>query len=753
MYTQWAQYELTPVLDQCTPPLPIPRRRSAIFSIVIRFHNALAALLAAIPSCSAPDEASPVRSPCEAASIAILQEPVAAQDLTVSMDLAASPHVERARSDLQSYLTQLWQVPVEVDSTPPAFTQPHVVWVSTSAEAGALVGATPSQGYVIRSVERGSSRVIVVHAADEANAVFGMYALLEELGVRYFHPMQELVPALPGPHLPAVVDISREPAFRVRGIQLHLLHPLEYFRPFNEPGDRNLEVALRVIDWLVKTGQNHVQWSILRTVDFEAWRPHAQAIIDYAHSRGVTVGAVVDVWGGASLQNAYDLISSEENWSEELETQLDKLMTIDWDIVEMGLGEFLSSEPGTVITWLNHATAYMADHHPHAKLSITNHVGNYPELWIDYEGEETFYYHLPGEADPRLVNNVHTVFFFDLFRDWGGYGHPDFHLQRDFLYEQLGQREMRYMPESAYWCTADIDVPVFLPEYIHARWVDIHELDREVRERGLPAVEGHVLFSSGHEWGYWMTDYLTAKMMWSPGAELDDFLADITRSFGSCTAEVHAPFAQYTALQTEFLFDLRLMGYLTGEDLHDDLGFLLDITTHPTRIAYHDVLDMNPEELDSFERDVLGGLAAFAAEVEPIESTFADVCTRSDAGLRPWCAELADGIRVTRLRALHALALYRGVVSHARGEDAAAHFAEAKRIRALAAEVIHRREESYRFDVEELTGAYANPTRYPFGYLRQAHTQCLWERQEQQAEIVVEIGGAPSFTAIPSCQD
>src|SRR5262249_45248982 len=131
------------------------------------------------------------------------------------------------------------------------------------------------------------------------------YALLDALGIRFFHPKQELVPTLPGPRFPAALDVTRAPWVKVRGLQFHTLHPIEYFDVFNQPGDANLADAQRVIDWLVKTGQNHLQWVLLSTVDFDAWAPHAQAILDYAHARNVTVAAVVQTWGGSSLQNNY----------------------------------------------------------------------------------------------------------------------------------------------------------------------------------------------------------------------------------------------------------------------------------------------------------------------------------------------------------------------------------------------------------------------------------------------------------------
>ena len=57
-------------------------------------------------------------------------------------------------------------------------------------------------------------------------------------------------------------------------------------------------------------------------------------------------------------------------------------------------------------------------------------VGNYPQLYVQYKGEPTYFYHLPKFADPRLGQTTHTLFWFDTYRDQGMYEHPDFHFQR-----------------------------------------------------------------------------------------------------------------------------------------------------------------------------------------------------------------------------------------------------------------------------------------------------------------------------------
>lgn len=113
-------------------------------------------------------------------------------------------------------------------------------------------------------------------------------------------------------------------------------------------------------------------------------------------------------------------------------------------------------------------------------------------------------------------------------------------------------------------------------------------------------------------------------------------------------------------------------------------------------------------------------------------------------------------MRIVRLRLEHSVALYRSVLAHARGDSGAAtaRLEEGRALTDKAKDVITEREKHYRFDVGRLTDAYENPTLYKFGYLRQAHTQCLWRREDEQARRILEenlVGSAP--TGLPSCLD
>ncbi len=159
----------------------------------------------------------------------------------------------------------------------------------------------------------------------------------------------------------------------------------------------------------------------------------------------------------------------------------------------------------------------------------------------------------------------------------------------------------------------------------------------------------------------------------------------------------------------------------------------------------------------AFEESVVAQLEAMASQTEPLESAMAARCAtaKADAQLAPWCDELWDGIAIVRLRLQHTAELFRSTLAYARGEAASAqsYFDQATATTAQAAIVIARREAEYRFDVTTLTGKYANPTIYQYGYLRQAHTQCYFQRREDQVTSLLQTGVAAETLSLRTCDN
>jgi hypothetical protein len=76
-----------------------------------------------------------------------------------------------------------------------------------------------------------------------------------------------------------------------------------------------------------------------------------------------------------------------------------------------------------------------------------------------------------------------------------------------FLLAEHQKRETWYYPESAYWITFDVSVPMLLLPYLKARLTDIDSC-------AAHHIPGHLTFSSGWEWGYWLVDWSIARWSW-----------------------------------------------------------------------------------------------------------------------------------------------------------------------------------------------------------------------------------------------
>jgi hypothetical protein len=622
---------------------------------------------------------------------------------------------------------------------------------------------------IARADDDGGPRLVVQGASARA-AAYGAYDLLERLGARFFHPEEPLLPRLPAVTLPKLGDVDDggavivTPAFSVRGTQLHTLHPLETLDSFFRPGDDTFAEAERFLDWMLATRQNHLQLFLLDNFTDAQWQ-HLARTIDAAHARGIDVGAVVQLWGGASLQNAYVIAEDGDAPPAALHAGVDRVLQLPFDAIELAMGEFLAADPAFIVDALSELTAYVADNHPGVDVSVVNHVGNYEDLYVDYQGEDIYYYHLPGKADSRLINNVHTVFLFDLVRPRAMYGHEDFFFHAEFLREQLQQdRRLRYIPESAYWCSADIDVPLFLPEYVRARLLDVEllrQMQAEARSAGSPGVlEGHVMFSSGHEWGYWLTDYVSARALWDDGVgtDVDGALRHAFAAFGTCAPGVTRGVRALMDQQEDLIFTHDLAAYLSTEDIHDDVGNLTGYFVQRLRLSFDEASRLEGTERKAFERDVVARLEDAAAAAHAMADDIALGCGGEGTVFDNYCRELVDGTRVTALRMQHSALLYRSALrafgpGGDRGE-ARALLDDAAAARAEAADVIADREARYRYDVARLTGSGVdNGTRYPFGLYAQAHNQCLWKRQEQQLQIYIDEGRTASPFELVTCQE
>ena len=626
-----------------------------------------------------------------------------------------------------------------------------------------LAALTPSSGLVVGTDPRDGLQIVVVddaaiplegyqlsrdgetlrvQAHDVLGAQYGVSAALEALGFRFRHPFDAYVPSVL--EIGEIDEAVHKPDIRVRGIQLHTLHPIEGYFAFWEPGAGSTNDAHRIIDWVIKNRGNFLQWvpldNIQKPEQHAAWKPFTQELIDYAHARGVRVGLNIQIYGASNLQNAYDLVDEEaQPVGPQVAARLVPITAdLPFDVYTLSFGEFFNADSQAFIDAINEVRRQLVIAAPQAETHALIHVGD--KQRVQFMGEELIYYFLVKFADSSIIPNVHTVMFYNLFEDAGGaYHHDSFLDHRLFLQEKMcaGER-VAYQPETAYWVAFDTSVPQFYPLYIHSRLLDLDMLQRP--EGPCGTLDQHYLFSTGWEWGYWLNDVTALRASYELTSPQQAIAAELAPDLGLPAA---ALVSRMMEVQHERVMIGRLTGYLVGRDAVIDIGRTADIVSQPDRVTFDQLVGGLGRTEVIF---MLFQLRRYADELDGLDEELAALDLRDNR----WSRELRDSFAINRLRARFVLATYEATLAHIDGdlEMAATRFGHAEELLARARTVVARRHG----DLHDTHGRRhldktANQTFYQFGYLFFADTLCYWDRE------LVQVGGVLGSTSAvpPSC--
>jgi len=598
----------------------------------------------------------------------------------------------------------------------------------------------PPEGY---RIDADGPQRWTIHAHDVLGAQYGATDALENLGYRFRHPFDPYVPRVPAEE-GAPRGVVHRPQVRVRGLQLHTLHPIESYFAFWEPSAGSTNDAHRIIDWVIKNRGNYLQWVALDDImdpdRHAAWKTFTQELIADAHMRGVRVGLNIQLFGQSNLQLAFDLSDDKTGTvpiADEIAARL-PLVTQDlpFDVYDLSFGEFFGADPQRFIDATNEVSHQLAVLAPAAEMHAVVHVGATQR--VTFMGRDLLYYFLVQYADPRIVPDIHTVMYYDLYEDAGGaYHHVDFDEHREYLLDRMCAGEpAAYFPETAYWVAFDDSIPMAVPLYVHSRWLDLSRLAAE----GCGPLDEQLLFSSGWEWGYWLHDTTALRASYElPPSPQDAIAFDFAPDLGARAAALVDDLAteQHTALMTH-----RLAAYLASRDAAIDAGRALDIVSQPDRITFDDLVASG--DVAGFTASVLTPLEAHADALDALAARLDKLAL---PGSR-WTRELRDGLTIDRLRARFVIAAYRAVVDHLGGGDGAAAYQEAAaRLADAAALVARRHADLHDTHRRRLVDETPNDTVYQYGYLHMADTLCYWHRELGQVGEIVGQGNEP----VPGC--
>lgn len=625
--------------------------------------------------------------------------------------------------------------------------------------------------------------------------LYASYALLEQLGFHFLHPLQATLPERLSQQFRAQQE---SPYWPIRAWHLHTQHPIELTHvlngwgeegPHDEAGWRALLPEWEAfLEWSIANKQNRVEWFLLMADSWQAFAdsPERQArlreLVAMAHDWGLAVG--IDAPIAFKQQHAWTMIRERGQENAQIQHAVAWLNEAGFDYfeIEMGFSEFTHPTAHEMLEWMNEATRTAAEQFgkpTYVKVHCTqNQVA---KGFVDPETGEPLNFNFLGYyADQRLGVLPHTVQFYDLEGPAPTYDNQNFNYIRRYMQLEAGRREVLYYPETAYWVSYDIDVPLFLPIYLDRRLYDLRLIAEDERagrmgrgEHAGSRIQGQVNFSSGWEWGYWMNDVVTARAAWQPYATagshaeaLTQALGPVVAPFGVAGDAVRDVILQWIDLQNRLFLHGEIAGqrpdevtlrnaqaYLQGWEAWDDVMKLLgQLETQPSKMG---MLDMhNPvapakHKLPYEELQPL--LAATARETRAAYNAMAALKEQIPLQGRALFAELLDSMEITALRAEQVFNLYESNarwtpwILNADRSEAYAFLAKAQAALDRAQLVVQQRESQYRANPERLAGWGYNPTAYHFGYLWSVRRLHYWWRDEAK---LVQRPWSPGFMNI-----
>ena len=615
-------------------------------------------------------------------------------------------------------------------------------------------------GYRITSGRLGGNHVgLLVEAATQIGAAYGLYQIAADLGIRFIHPEETFVPVvdeearLPWNYV-GKLDV---PDFRLRGFHEHTQHPIVMSDFLLRTDDESFRSYVsNYLRWLFRNRQNVLTFHLLKTVDLDTWLPYITDIREEATKYGIKLGPFLSF--SDQQQNCFKLLDAAAVDSEgapraeeaQIVEGVDRLMEAGFDLlgVQIGSSEFTKPGDDIVVERLDTLVAHLRDNYPAVEPFAWVHVTC--SLETDNGG---YFYHLPLKADLDLGTFVHTTMFYTAEHPAPVYDCPDFAHQQEFMTKADGLRKQVYFPESAWWLGFDNNLPLALPITGWSRQFDVQEV--------LPDhdIDGHVTFTTGREWGYWQYDHYLTQLTWNRDITWSEYLDWTAPVFGSRGPDLVELLKVWTEKQIEFFYETNplIIFYLSGELKQDEVGAQAGVLARRPKVSYGTVLEMDDADFAAWQADDYELLQKMYSQLSMLLPSLPEVGASDDS---PAYDEIAEGLWVTVRRIEHALALY-GAVQAARPwyleqqraaaadppedpdvqikatatAEAFALLADARVISAGVVQKIQAAESRYRYPVELLAREKPESlTAYKFGYLEQTSSGHFWTRRDDQLE-------------------
>lgn len=507
------------------------------------------------------------------------------------------------------------------------------------------------------------------------------YKGLRELGFFFPHPLKQISPKLE--HVKTLCGKTWEwkPSIKYRGFHLHTLHPNEWIAGFFQ---NKTEVADALIRWLARNQQNIFDLSLLQMpleIISAEMGPHFRLAQALQIHTGVSLGIALNQQNSYKLLSLWDSYfgwSSDEKIIKGLEA-LFRALPLSYIVLEAGTSEFTPTDYKKTLGWLNLAGSVSASNQVVLLTKVHVSSNQVSMKWGNYN-------FLPQFADKTVGILPHTVMFYGVVDDKAPmYGNKTFHGIRDFMLKEKVKRPTWYYPETSYWVGMDVDVPLFLTDYLRTRAEDFKFLV----ENGI---EGHLNFTSGHVLGYWLFDWNLA-LITDSDYNFDPMIG--LKFLGEDTA-VWKKIMDYQALWYK---NAGAISMLSSANLQDELS------------SKHRIHNRNTM------KDLSKKPEALTKEIQVLKEAYSELPELD--GVKD--QELKTLLQLNVLRHNHALAIREK------------NFDSAKLNREKAKEMIKDLSQlPTNYPELPLFSEWKNPTAYQFGYAYPAASLYFWAREERQ---------------------
>lgn len=614
----------------------------------------------------------------------------------------------------------------------------------------------PEHDYSWISERKGKHIHLNLHTNTAEGISCGLYGFLQEqLWFAFYHPRQTVIPDMQFWPLTEEFEWSARPRFNKKGFHLHTMHPLELTEPLLNPDcPDGIEQIKEYIDWLARNQQNYFEFNLLETDELEKWVEYISPVVDYAHSRGILMG--IDLSLHMTQQKAFMLYknfpASFKTAKRQIRENLNTLFMAKWDVIAMECSstEFTKGNADKTQKLQLYITDLVCNKYG-AKLAGREHVVKNDNLM----GSQALTTELSEEnkkLDAKRGIFIHTVMFYGLTdKQAPVYENENLLHMLDLLKKEQKERETWYYPESAYWITFDNSVPMLLMPYLQTRMDDILLMDSL-------NVEGHLTFSSGWEWGYWLIDWSIARWSWEHSFKgkttkprPTQFLCDVFLN-----KEIVENLNKISELQQKYIKDDQLIRYLVAQTVTDELPEPLNLELHPRPPKSYKWLrkKANADDLLILQKNTIDPLLKFAEECDSLLFNIKSKAHLLDAERAKILNELHMALTVTKLRARHKahtlslLSAKRNLNINPRDTINTDKIIEkAQQVRKQAQELVRKQEKSYRYPLNLIARKIegGGKTCYDFGYLYPVSELHFWKREEQQ---IIQNKFGPFFMSI-----